>query len=264
MPSDILSLPPVPADARFPYGGDPNQFLDLYLPRTPGPHPLLMNIHGGYWRARYDLNHASHFCRAFADHGIAACNLEYRRVGNFPASQAAWPGALEDALAGWSALPRIAKPHALDLSRALLTGHSAGAQLAFALAHRLQSNKSAQPPLRAAVSLAGLLDLQRAFDLHLSNNAVVEFLGGTPAQVPEHYAEADPIRLSISLPQALFHGVPDDSVPVELSRLYFAAKSRAHEPVHYHESPTANHFEWIDPRTPEWNQVLSAAQSFLK
>ncbi len=264
MSSDILSLPPVPADARTPYGADPNQFLDLYLPKSSGPHPVLMNIHGGYWRARYDLTHASRFCRAFADHGIAALNLEYRRIGNFPAHQAAWPGALEDVLAAWSTLPRLARDHSLDLSRTLVTGHSAGAQLALAFAHRLNHPKSAQTPLRAALSLAGLLDLQRAFDLHLSNDAVVEFLGGSPNQVPEHYAEADPIRLSISLPQVLFHGVPDDSVPIELSRLYFAAKSHAREPVHYHESPTADHFEWIDPRTPEWQQILSAAQSFLK
>lgn len=264
MPDDsILSLPPVAADNRIAYGADPNQFGDLFVSKSGLPkiglsqskalHPVLMFIHGGYWRARYDLLYASRFCRALADSGIAVWSLEYRRSGN---PGGGWPGTFEDILTGWSALHRIAGDHNLDLKRALLCGHSAGAQLAVALSSR---NGKLDPKPKALISLAGVLDLQLADDLHLSRDAVVEFLGGTPKQVPEHYAEADPMRLHIAVPQVLFHGAPDEDVPVALSRAYYAAKQKAGEHVAYHESPSAGHFEWIDPHTPEFQQVLHAA-----
>ena len=48
MPADdILTLAPPPADARLPYGPDPNQFGELRVPKGPGPFPLVLNIHGG-------------------------------------------------------------------------------------------------------------------------------------------------------------------------------------------------------------------------
>jgi len=47
---DILGLPPPPADQRVAYGADPNQFVDVRLPRAKEPHPALLFIHGGFWR----------------------------------------------------------------------------------------------------------------------------------------------------------------------------------------------------------------------
>ena len=74
------------------YGSDPNQFLDLRLPRdekkSKGLYPTVINIHGGYWRAKYDLDHAGHSCAALTSKGLATANLEYRRVGN---EGGAWP-----------------------------------------------------------------------------------------------------------------------------------------------------------------------------
>ena len=64
MGQDVLTLAPPQADARIPYGEDPNQFADLRLPRRQGAHPVVIFIHGGYWRAEYDLNHAGHLCAA--------------------------------------------------------------------------------------------------------------------------------------------------------------------------------------------------------
>jgi len=79
---DILSQPQPPPDERVAYGADPNQFLEVRLPRTKGPHSVLLNIHGGYWRAKYDLAHAGHLCAALRTAGVATFNTEYRRVGN--------------------------------------------------------------------------------------------------------------------------------------------------------------------------------------
>jgi acetyl esterase/lipase len=165
----ILTQAPPPYDARLPYGSDPNQFGDLRVPKGDGPFPVVMNIHGGFWRAKYDLAHAGHLCAALTAKGLATFNLEYRRAGN---KGGGWPGSFEDIAAGFRFLPQIAKRYKLDSNRVVVMGHSAGGQLALCLAaHEPRANK--------VISLAGVVDLQAAFDEHLSNDAVVEFLGGS-------------------------------------------------------------------------------------
>jgi len=108
--------------------------------------------------------------------------------------------------------------------------------------------------------LAGVVDLQRAYQLHLSNDAVVEFMHGTPSEVPDHYREADPMQLSI--PQAkqwLVHGSTDDTVPVDFSRDYVAKKQKVtgkeKENVHLLELAGAGHLDVIDPHSAAWKQI---------
>ncbi len=253
MPEDILSKTPPPADARIAYGTDPNQFFDLRLPKgQKSPFPLVINIHGGYWRAKYNLDHAGHLCAALTSSGLATANLEYRRVGN---EGGAWPGTFEDIRSAYQFLIQNAKNHNLDASRVVVMGHSAGGQLALCLAAH-------EPRIKNVISLAGVVDLLRAYELHLSNDAVVEFLRGTPAQVPEHYREADPMQLSIrQARQQLILGLTDVDVPIELSRNYVSAKLKRaghdREDVHLVELQHADHFDLIDPASAAWKEVQS-------
>jgi acetyl esterase/lipase len=53
-------------------------------------------VHGGYWRARYDRSLMTELCLDLANRGLAAWNLEYRRVG----SGGGWPETFEDVAAG--------------------------------------------------------------------------------------------------------------------------------------------------------------------
>jgi acetyl esterase/lipase len=249
MSEDILTLPPPPADTRLAYGSDPNQFGDLRLPKGKGPFPVVMNIHGGYWRAKYDLAHAGFLCATITLKGIATWNLEYRRVGN---PGGGWPGTFEDIASGYRFLPQIAHRFNLDPARILVMGHSAGGQLALCLAAH-------DPSLRQAVSLAGVVDLEQAFNLHLSTDAVVDFLGGKPTDVPDHYHEADPMRLPIpQAKQVLLHGAKDDVVPPALSRDYVEKKKKASEDVTLVEVSKADHFDLIDPRSQAWPKVEEA------
>ena len=254
MSDDILSVPPPRVDARLAYGGDANQFLDLRLPsskeKSKAPYPLVMNIHGGFWRAKYNLDHAGHLCAALAARGLATANLEYRRVGN---DGGAWPGTFSDIRSAYHFLVQNAQAHNLNSKQIVVMGHSAGGQLALCLAAH-------EPGVIRAVSLAGVVDLQRAYQLHLSNDAVVEFLRGTPTEVPDHYREADPMELSI--PQAqqwLVQGSADDVVPPAFSRDYVAIKQqrsgKEKEDVHLLEIPGASHMDLIDPHTQAWTQI---------
>ena len=254
MSDDILSVPPARADARLAYGPDANQFLDLRLPsskeKSKAPYPLVMNIHGGFWRAKYNLDHAGYLCAALTAKGLATANLEYRRVDN---DGGAWPGTFSDIRSAYHFLVQNAQAHNLNSERIVVMGHSAGGQLALCLAGH-------EPSLIRAVSLAGVVDLQRAYQLHLSNDAVVEFLRGTPTEVPDHYREADPMELSIPhARQWLIHGSADDVVPPAFSRDYVAAKQqrsgKEKEDAHLLEIPGASHLDVIDPRTPAWKQI---------
>jgi|1186.fasta_scaffold00226_5 acetyl esterase/lipase len=259
MSEDILSKPAPPADARIPYGSDPNQFFDLRLPKgLPPPYPLVINIHGGFWRAKYNLDHAGHLCAALAAAGVATANLEYRRVGN---EGGAWPGTFEDIRSAFHFLIQNAAKHGFDRSNVVIMGHSAGGQLALCLAaHESQ--------IKGVISLAGVLDLQRAYELHLSHDAVVEFLRGTPTEVPGHYRDADPMQLSIPhAKQWLIHGLADQDVPPAFSREYATTKERRlgrdKEEVHLVVISGADHYDLINPGSTAWAQVQNAANSAL-
>jgi acetyl esterase/lipase len=250
----VLTEVPPAADVRLQYGSDPNQFGDLRLPKTKGPHPVAMMVHGGFWRAKYDLVHAGHLCAALTKSGVATWNLEYRRVGN---SGGGWPGTFEDVSSGFAFLRQVSKQHHLNENRVMVLGHSAGGELALCLAAHQRS-------LRGALSLAGVVDLRRAWELHLSNDAVVEFLGGTPERVPEHYHEASPAEAAITgVPQRLIHGAKDDIVPVEMSRSYREVKKKRGEDVQLIEIADAGHFELIDPQSKAWGAVQETVLKLL-
>jgi len=246
----ILELPAPPADARVAYGKSPSQFGDLRIPRTKGPHPVVFYLHGGYWRSAYDLTHAGHICAALTRAGYATWNLEYRRIGE---SGGGWPGTMEDVLHAARYFSSVGRRYNLDPTHTVVAGHSAGAQLALWLAAQ------GALPFLGATSLAGVCDLRRAWELKLSDSVVVQLLGGTPQQVPKHYALASPIELlPIKVPQRLLHGTADAVVPLEMSERF----ARASKNANLIKLPGANHFDLIDPRTKYWPTVLKSVTAW--
>ena len=241
------------------YGADPNQFFEFRFPKQRGERfPFVINIHGGFWRAKYSLEHAGHLCAALTDQGMATANLEYRRVGN---EGGAWPGTFEDIRSAFHFLRQRSGELQFNPQKIVVMGHSAGGQLALCLAAH-------EPTVTRVVSLAGAVDLRSTYERHLSNNAVVEFMRGTPTEVPDHYREADPMQLSIvGARQWLIHGTADDSVPLEFSRNYVAAKQKGvgnkKEDVHLLEIPGATHFDVIDPRSKAWKQIADITSQLL-
>jgi acetyl esterase/lipase len=247
---DILSKPQPAPDARIAYGADANQFLEVRLPRARPPHAALMNIHGGYWRAQYDLAHAGHLCDALRTAGLATFNFEYRRLGNIGGG---WPGTFEDIRSAYRFLQQEHARFQIDLDKFIVMGHSAGGQLALCLAAH-------EPSIQRVISLAGVVDLKKGYSQHLSFDAVKEFLGGKPDAVPDHYREADPMELKIPRArQWLFHGTQDEIVPPEFSRDYVAQKKQAGETVQLVEIRRAGHFDLIDPAADAFKQVRSTA-----
>ena len=225
-------------------------FGELTLPvGVEPPYPVVVFIHGGFWRAAFDLTHARPLCAALAKRGFAVWSLEYRRLG-MPGG--GWPGTLEDVRAAAGHLRELARENPLDLERVVAAGHSAGGQLALWLAAQNEL------PLRRVVSLAGVADLRMGFEMQLSRGVVGEFLGGSPEEVPERYRMASPIELlPMAVPQRIVHGTADTVVPYEIGER-FAAASRNAELIRLEGT---GHSEVIDPGSKEWPAVERAILS---
>ena len=235
---------------RIPYGDDPFQFAELRVPDSAGPHPVAIVIHGGFWRAKYDLDYIRPVCDAFLTAGLATWNVEYRRIGN---PGGGWPGTFDDVAAAAGHLESVAARFSLDPTRFISIGHSAGGHLALWLAAHTKR-------LAAAISLAGVVDLRRAWELQLSNNVVRDFLGGSPDEIPDRYNFASPIeRLPLGIPQKLFHGTADLDVPMEISERYVHAAQLRGDNAELIVLQGASHFDVVDPRKKEFELVRTAA-----
>jgi len=253
------------------YGTDPSQVADLYLPADSSadgtPWPVVVVIHGGYWGSGYGRSLGAGPAADLAKHGVAAWNIEYRRVGN----GGGWPSTLLDVARAVDALIDIADPAAggrLDLDRVVTVGHSAGGQLAMWLAgrHKLPPDSPGARPavsIRGVVTQAGVLDLVRGAEAGLGGGAVVRFLGGTPAEVPERYAVASPYELlPIGVPSTLVHGIKDKVVPIDQSDRYAAAAIAAGDTVDEQRLKGVDHFAPIDPRMRAWVTCRTAALGY--
>ena len=268
MSQDILQLPPPPPGERIPYGSDPLQFGELRVPEGPGPHPVVIVVHGGFWRAAYNLDHISHLCVALNKAGLATWSLEYRRIGN---EGGGWPGTFQDVAAGTDHLRNIAAKYRLDLNRVVAVGHSAGGHLVLWLGARKKLPESSalftrNPlPLRGIVSLAGVSDLKHGYELKLSNTVVGDLMGGGPDAVGDRYAQGSPIELvPLGVPQRLIHGNRDTNVPIEISTRYFDAAKGRGDNVAMIPLEGARHFELIDPRTKEFETVRQTILDLLR
>lgn len=263
---DLVSLPGARPDYQLSYGMDDQQFGDLYVPSGDGPHPVVILLHGGCWRARVDLSYLNGFARNLAADGLAVWNLEYRRVG----SGGGWPGTFEDVAAGVDYVTKIAPEYRLDLSRCVAVGHSAGGHLALWLAgrSRLPSTSALFRPepfrLRGVVSLAGIPDLAGALAQEICQDMAQQLLGGRPEDLPERYQEGSPVALlPLGVPQVLINGTHDTVVPAAYIERYARTAAAAGDDVRVKILPDTGHFEIIVPGTAVWPAVKNAIAALI-
>jgi acetyl esterase/lipase len=228
------------------YGDDPAQFGELTLPEDP-PKGVVVVIHGGFWKAAYDLSLGRPLAASLVEHGWAAWNIEYRRVGN----GGGHPATFDDVAAAIDAL----RVQALPLGRVLGLGHSAGGHLATWAASRGRFPRwPSKVDLTGVVSQAGVLDLVSAYDESLGSGAVLGLLGHPPG--PDD-ARLDPrAQLPLDVPVHCIHGSDDDTVPVSQSRDYVAAARAAGADARLTEVD-GDHFVVIEPSSQVWTQTLA-------
>jgi len=265
--------------ARMPvihrYGAHPAQFGELWLPDSArgdgathdgAPLGTVVIIHGGFWRARYDLILGRPLAADLAARGYAAWNLEYRRA----LAGGGWPGTFEDVAAGIDLLATLSTGPgstgpALDTGQVIAVGHSAGGHLAAWAAgrSRLPPGAPGAPganfvPLAAVIAQAGVLALADCARERVGGTAAPDLMGGGPADLPEEYRLADPLAaVPIPAPVLCLHSRRDDNVPFSYSERYVAA-ARAAGGLAGLVELSGDHFTLIDPGAPDWAEVIAA------
>ena len=248
-PRAILDRPSPPPDFTVAYGEHPDHVADVRVPRE-GAGRLVLFFHGGFWRSAYDRTHTGPLAADLAGRGYVVASVEYRRTG----AGGGWPATFDDVAAAASAVPGlVAARTEVAGGPPLVAGHSAGGQLALWVAH--------QSLVRGVLALAPVADLAVAYALGLDGGAVRDLLGGSPQEVPDRYAAADPCALApFGVPVTVLHGTEDANVPVGLSRT-LAARDPG---VTYLELPGIEHFALIDPESVAWPQVVAALDAVTK
>lgn len=230
------------------YGDQPEQFTDLHVPTAGSNHPVVVLIHGGFWKAAYELDLMVPLALDLVARGYAVSNLEYRRVGH---PGGGYPGTLLDVAAGIDSLAGEAAAHGLDLDRVAVIGHSAGGHLALWSASRrhLEPGRPGADPMVMpgfVVGQAAVTDLRLAAAEELGSKAVERFLDGTPEQQPDRYDVAQPVIPSI--PTLLVSGDLDVDVPVHHTERFAGS-------VDVLIVGGEDHFDVIDPSSRSWHRT---------
>jgi hypothetical protein len=271
-PQDVVKLPAAPADHRIQYGSDPLQFGDLRLPKTGGPHPVAVVIHGGCWITKFaDLQIMAPMSDALTKAGVATWNIEYRRVDS---PGGGWPGTFLDIANAVDQLRQFAGQYRLDLKRVVVIGHSAGGHLALWAAARHRLPKSSllfkANPLRVqgVINLAGPGNLKSMLPTQqrvCGDVPITKLVGGSPDEVAERYRDASPAEmLPLGIEQILIAGAKDRAVPPELGKEYEVMARQKGDKVLLTVVEEAGHFEVIAPGTPAWKTVEAAVLASLK
>lgn len=227
------------------YGDLPRQFGEWWVPpgRSEKPLPTVVLVHGGYWRSNFDLILEDAVAADLAARGYLVWNIDYRPSAD------PWPATLDDAAAAYDFVMKGTYASRVDPTRLAVVGHSAGGHLALWLASNRPTRERPEgvPGPTLAVGQAPVAALVDGSRQGLGGGAVDALLGGTPQQVPDRYAQADPVAL---LPTAVrtvcIHGDADDLVPISQSQTYVAASTAAGDDSRFEQVP-GGHFAHLDP-----------------
>ncbi|MCO7126916.1 alpha/beta hydrolase [Sporolactobacillus shoreicorticis] len=253
------------------YGDAQSQFGVLRVPKLTGRCPVVVTIHGGFWKSKYGLEEVDPLDEDLVQRGYATWNIEYRRVGE---DGGGWTGTFHDVVDAVNHLNKLVERYPLDIFRVIILGHSAGGHLALWLASRLGKTEAdemgnvLQIPIKGVLSLAGVSDLQKMWESDIKkgiSSPVASFMGGTPHEVPERYCFASPYELlPMHIKQVLVHGELDCDVPVELSVNYHRKAIEWGDRAGLIVCPEADHFKIIDPSSSAWRSVADSLETLLR
>lgn len=270
MPQDLTSVPAQAPDRRVTYGADVNQFAELRVPSGVGPHPVVVLVHGGCFKTYGSFADLAPVGDALKGRGIATLNIEYRRVDQ---AGGGWPHTYLDVGHAVDQVRALAMEHRLDLSRVIIVGHSAGGHLAMWAAARSRVPRGSELYMANPLAVRGVVDLAGPLDLTANiegyeglcrDRVITNLMGGTPASVPEHYAEASPMKLvPLGVPQVVVVGEYEEFVPLQFARAYVQAAERAGDRARLIVIPGVGHFEIASPRAAIWPKVESAIRSLI-
>jgi acetyl esterase/lipase len=237
----VLSRTVAPPEASVAYGSLPEQVADVRFGDERAIHrPLVLIIHGGFWRPTIDRAHTGPMAVDLASDGWTVAAIEYRRVPGQP------DVTLDDVREAIVSLPEKIAKHD---GRVLVMGHSAGGHLTLWAAAARPTEK-----LLGALALGPAADLRLAHARGLGDGAALAFLGVDA----EQRADLDPKRMpSPQIKTTIVHGIQDAIVPLALAESYV----ESHPQVKLVRVQDAGHFAVIDPLSPVFRTVRSELES---
>lgn len=241
------------------YGSHPDQYGHLRLPeRRSGAVPIVVLLHGGFWRSKWQMDLMDALAVDLARHGLASWNVEYRRPDRH-----GWEATTRDVEASIRHLAQLEAAgldvSCLDLTKIALVGHSAGGQLAVRAAADLARGHDVTPA--QVVSLAGVLDLHQTYERDLGDGAARMALGASPEDDPGAYASSSPLALlPVGVPTLVVTASGDSPDLNEMGRRYAAAARAAGDSV-TELTGAGDHFTLIDPSSDVWADVRSYLQA---
>lgn len=240
----------------IPYGPARDEVADLRVPPTAGPHPVVVLIHGGFWRETVGRDLLDGIAIDLTRRGWATWNIEYPRIGS-GGNRVTTPAAVETAI---RSLAAIAEDRNLDLSRMIVIGCGSGGYLAIRSAA-----EEHEPRFRALVGLAPIGDLEAADHAAVGDGAVAAFMQGPSGDESERYAApSSDETLPLGIPLLVVHGDRDDRIPVELSRSFVGRAADLGDTVVYHEFEGVGHDVLIDPESTAWQTVADEIDRFRR
>jgi acetyl esterase/lipase len=229
---------------KIPYGPSPSQFGEFWSQADSDDGPFVVLVHGGFWRQGRSLASMSKLAKALHAGRCTVWNIEYR-IGS---GAHCWRVTHHDVVMGVEFGLRTLRRHHPE-QPAVLTGYSAGGQLALAALSRMRFGTPTQRNKIDFVGLAPITDMSLAVDLQLGQDAVRRFTGAR--------SSADKVLRDICptslLPSGermhIVHGRRDARVPLSMSERYVRAAQRAGDDVRLTVLPHASHASLINPDT---------------
>ncbi len=184
--------------------------MDLYVPQSDKPAPVVLWIFGGSWKFGSKGFHVN--VRDLTGSGIAVAAIQYRLSGTAP-----YPAQLEDCRAAAQWLRTNGLQYGIDPQRIGVSGESAGGHLA-----ALLGTIEGAPRIRAVCALyppTDLVTLGRKYASPEKLSNIDKLLGGPIESKLALAAEGSPVNhvSPASPPFLLIHGAQDTLVPLEQS-----------------------------------------------
>ncbi len=190
---------------------------DVYIPKSVGPHPAVILVHGGYWRFGNKSNMANE-AKHLAQRGYVAISVDYRLA---PADK--FPAQIHDVKSAIMWSRENAATYAIDVDNIGIYGYSAGAHLSL-LAGMTDPSAGLEGPdagtfsseVQAIVGGGAGTDFR---DVGLNDTRFEYFFGGTRAELPDLYEDASPAQWVSADDPATFLFVGENDTVINQTKL---------------------------------------------
>lgn len=172
--------------------------VDLFRPEKAGKYPALILIHGGGWRAG-DKSMEVPMAQMIAARGFVAVGVEYQL-----SLEAKYPAAIHNIKAAIRWVRANAEKYGIDADRIVVSGESAGGQLAMLVGmtpgiEKLEGDMGVtgySSAVQAIIDVDGVVDFMAPMSLNLNrkpDSPDIAWLGGSFYEKPEIWKEASSI-----------------------------------------------------------------------